>query len=894
MHSRFLVAVFLLLVGCAHPQFTFSTEARIAEGQDPAPMNHRARAATLQNGLRVVAYQFQGEQDAQVILSFPGGLKAEPVGKEGVSSLAEFLAYQAAPGRGGVRLQERIYAAGIVSHSFNVRDEIAFSLTAKASKLEEALRIEKLRLQEPVAGLTEAQVERAREHLAARLERSPLGYMDQAQLVESMAMSGTPYGRAQATPEGLRKLTLEDVKDYLQAVIRPEGAVLTVATGQPPDDTLKLIGELIAPVISTTIQRPPRSEFYRPASRAKATEKLLVRADLRRLWVAWSFGGEQGLGEPMLRFAGGYLRRAVGERLAKERSSKEITGVGGFAWSRESAAVILVSVILQPAEDPERIRAIIEGAVELTRERLQKEAVYAVFSYSSGFRMLRDRYTANEGRTPLLDVARSVRTTGEATPSAAFQRSVDALVAPGAASRLAALFDAGPSAAVLFEPLERPAPPPDGSLLSGTTGPEWAELPSFDRGSAPGPEAVRSLLDPPRLSSAARRTLANGLEVAVVVKRGTPFAVSALSFPGVNGNAEVVRARSWLKDVKKALPPGCGEAVAMVGRDGVILTVANPAAGLRHGLEALSCWFTAGQVDVKDEGVTPAARVVLAAQERGALAAPPPPIDDQPRWGERWARRTMRPSGATLVVAGDLVPEEVFASAAAVFGGWSPPREQAFPALAPTVLPEPLERSTVLFEQANASQGWASVTVRAMGASPGNEAEQLVLTNMLKDRLDRTLGLSGLEVVVERVSVPGLHSLGVVFKGRPDRLVPALKRVLDELASLDSTINDPVALATARWNVARSLAFAFSKTTQLALRAAALANASLPPDGYEHLDDEVANVSTSRLLQVKSRYSIGKEGIRLGGPAEVLVPALQALGLDPTRVDEVRMPTSED
>jgi predicted Zn-dependent peptidase len=254
--------------------------------------------------------------------------------------------------------------------------------------------------------------------------------------------------------------------------------------------------------------------------------------------------------------------------------------------------------------------------------------------------------------------------------------------------------------------------------------------------------------------------------------------------------------------------------------------------------------------------------------------------------GRSLARRTMRPASATLVVAGDLDPEVVFTMAAEVFGTWVAGQGTGLPALPPAPWPAPAERTTVIYDQGGDTDGWATLLLRASGEPPGTLAEQATLAKLLESRLERALVLGEFKVNVDRASVPGLHMLGVRVKGRSDRLAPALKRALDELGSLKVTIDDPLAMSTARWNVARDWAFAFNRISQTAARYAELASAGLPSDGYERFGEQVAGVTPGRLREVMSRYSIGKEGIRIGGPFDRLAPQLRELGLDPVRVPE--------
>jgi predicted Zn-dependent peptidase len=421
----------------------------------------------------------------------------------------------------------------------------------------------------------------------------------------------------------------------------------------------------------------------------------------------------------------------------------------------------------------------------------------------------------------------------------------------------------------------------------------WKEVLRPDGGTVPGLDIVRGRIDSPGLDKAERFTLGNGLQLAILPRKGSPFVRVGLALPGANSPSEVARAHAAIRLTDAKLPPGCADGVRIIGTSGSEHYISTRTSGLRYALEVLACWTTASETEVVESQPKPAELAWLSALDQFAMAAPAAPLDQAPGWGRRWFRRTLRPAGATLVVVGDVSPAEVHAMAASVFSIWREP-DGSQVVLGPAVLPAPAARTVVVADYPKSFAGWVGVMVRRQGPEAGTAPEQELLAWMLAARLRDRLPGGECRVRVRAVDSGPLTGLLVIVEGRSEGLVANLAQVLDELDKLHAAAADPAQLATARWNAVRRRTFAFSRTGSTTEELVDLSMLKLPPDGFEKLGDQYAGVSAERLEALWAGHAIGKEGILVAAPWEIVNPQLQVMGLEATRVVPVEQIGASD
>ena len=877
-HRSLLAAAALLLTGCTH-SYRFSNEAVLGFDGFPPAVPSRGQAATLPSGLRVVTYQVEGDRDAELLLTFSVGRLVEPPGKEGVGALAARLLEAASrPARRGVAT---LYTRGVVTRWRLNLDELELGAWCKTDQLGETVRDLSRLLEDPGAGLTEVEVAERREQLADELDRVADGFRQQSNLVLARAFAGTIYGRVPPTPESIRGLTRQDVRDYLKAVARPERAVLAVVSGMPPEQSLREASQGLSAIAlgdqASPVEPVAAIPVTSPVAKAVGVETVPLRTDERRLWVAWAIPGEGDTMGPSAQVAAMFLEAEAVKRLRKEKLLGKGKRVSTTTWLADGIMALSIAVPLQRREDAERARDIVQQSMEVARSR----STEPFFKNYGPRKVSLSRYYGTEGRPDLEQVARSMRIAGEPDPNVRFNAAVRSQAGNLLKYSLASWQRRGPAAVVLFEPTGGTVAPPPDRLQGGV---KWSSRDVLrpDQGQTPAIEVVRGRFDPPGLDAAERFTLGNGLRLAVLPRKGSPFVKIGLALPGANSPSEVARANAAIRAASAKLPAGCNTGLDLVWTAGSEFYLSTRRSGLRYVMEVLACWTTAAEVDGVKSQTKPVEAAWLRALDEATLAAPPAPLDLAPEWGGRWFRRTFRPAGATLVVVGDVSPTEVHAMATAVFSAWREP-DGSRPVLAPTILPPPAARTVVVADYPEAFAGWIEVMIRRQGAPAVTAPEQELLAWILADRLQGRLPGGEYHVRVRPVDSGPLPGLLVVVEGRTDRLVPNLAQVLELLTHLDRDVADPAQLATARWNAVRRRTFAFSRTGSTTSELVQLHMLELPPEGFEKLGDQYAVVSAERLRAAWARYAVGREGVLVAAPWEVVNPQLQGLGLSPTR-----------
>jgi predicted Zn-dependent peptidase len=889
MPSRLAVLVTLLLAGCA-PRYQFTHEALNGFDDFPPSVPTRGQVAALPSGMRLVTYQVEGDRDVEMLLGIQGDLKLEVPGKEGISALAARLLEAASRpprGRGAT-----LYTSGVFTAWRVNLDALELEASCKNSQLGLAVKALSQVMEEPGAGLTEADVAEQREQMAGELERVGDGYRQQSLEVLSRTFAGTSYAVRPPTPGSIRRLTLQDVRDYLKSVARPARAVLAVVSGLPPEQSLHAAAQALSPRVygdpATPVAPVAATPVTKPVAKATETEIVTLRTDERRLWVAWAIPGEGDTTEPSATFAGMFLADEASKRLRKEKLLEKGKQVATTTWVADGITSLSVAVPLQRKEDAERVRSIVLESMEMARIK----ASNPYYKNWGPRRVSLNRYYRTEGRPQLEDVGPSMRIAGEPDPNVRFMAAVREQNGNLLKFAIATWQERGPAAVVLFEPEDGTTAPPPDRILGGVKGP-WKEVLRPVSGTVPGLDIVRGRIDSPGLDKAERFTLGNGLQLAVLPRRGSPFVRVGLAIPGANSPSEVARAHAAIRTTAAKLPAGCSDGARILGTAGSEHYVSTRASGLRYAMEVLACWTTASETEVVETQLNPAEAAWLGALDQVAVAAPAAPLDQAPGWGRRWFRRTLRPGGATLVVVGDVSPAAVHAMASSVFSKWREP-DGSQPVLGPTVLPPPASRTVIVADYPKAFAGWVGVMVRRQAPLEGASPEQELLAWMLAARLRDRLPAGACRVRVRAVDSGPLTGLLVTVEGLSDRLVANLSLVLDELRQLQEEAADPAQLAAARWNAIRRRTFAFSRTGSTTEELVDLSMLKLPPDGFERLGDQYAGVSAERVEALWAVHAVGKEGILVAAPWEIVSPQLQAMGLEATRVVPVEQVGAAD
>ena len=258
---------------------------------------------------------------------------------------------------------------------------------------------------------------------------------------------------------------------------------------------------------------------------------------------------------------------------------------------------------------------------------------------------------------------------------------------------------------------------------------------------------------------------------------------------------------------------------------------------------------------------------------------------------ERLYRGYVRPNNATLVVVGDVRPDDVAARVQRLFGGWArgavtPPPYGAAPAAGATTV--------YLVDKPGAAQ--SSFRIGAVGVARTTEDYFPLLvmntilggsfTSRLNQNLRETRGYtygaqSGFSM--RRTPGPFLARAEVVTAKTDSALVEFMK----ELRAIRDTV--PAAeLAKAKQYLQLQLPGDFETTGDIAGQVVPLVTYGLPLDFYDGYVQRIAQVTQADVRRVAQRYvNPANLAVVIVGDRKTIEPGLRALNLGPIAVREV-------
>lgn len=892
-----------LLTACAAPARTRSPA--------PEPFRYEGYAATYPTGLRLVAVRTAEVNRATVVASYGVGSADDPPGKEGLAALAVNLTRRAITGRGGLSAAERLFAAGARDAVEIGRDAVEFRTVTRLVRLDEVLAVEADRLREPLAGLTDEDFLRERDGLAARLELARAVDAGGAEAARAAALAHvlarTRYGGAPATPESVRALTFADVRGWVAAHLVPRRGIVVVTGPQAPADVARRVlaafGALaaigapgeprIAPEVRPAAQAPTRGGSEGEGGSAATLRVVGARPGV---WLGWRLPGDASGTTASALAARAIVARAVAERVAEKDLRKKVRRAEVLLARGLDASALLVHADLADAAAAPSVEGALRAAVardpdEVLRWKRAWDDLAAAIG-TGGFSSLERGITA--------DAASLVRA-GASDPLGVVRQQATEQVGPHQAdyhlAHLGAAAARTLTVAPAAEPVEEPVAPREGEWISA--------LPALAV-AAPGPDAVRELVEPPGLAKAVRHRLANGLEV-VIVPRGTLPVVEAQllvrtsPLDGPGGAAVPYLALLFSRQGWSAAGAWvCPASRFGVEGNGVRFEERGPAVELPGMLDRLACWTHRAVHDEVVEGWADAARggklqalpedvkgafALLDAAFPGAQHSPlaPEAAGAAERSAARWMADNLRPERAALVLVGKVdASPALLAGLEKRFGKWKAGAPPA-PVMA---MPLPVARRVLAVDLPRARRAVVGVAVRSLEAPPVDDAPRRVLVELLRVRLAAALVPLGADAVVAPARRGDASLFTVWIVADAARAAEALRRALAVLTAAAERAPAAADTDLARWIAAREEAYRFdtARGTVTAVAASWLARAA--PETWDTLPERLAATRPEDVHVAARGLALGHEVVVVTGDASALVPALTAAGFAVERVAE--------
>lgn len=874
------------------------------------PVPYEGYAATYPTGLRLVTYERPSIDRVLVGVSIGGGVSDEPAGKAGIAHLAEHVAYRARSGPD--RIWDRLQSAGVTFNGMTGHDTTEFWEIGQPDQLPLMLAVESDRLRDPLAGVTQADLDAERD-IVLNEARERDQFQPERLGIEALLRrafgDAHPYGRPFRGDEAsLRSVTLDDLRAWFRERYRPDRVVVVVVGPAPAKETGRLAFDALRELATgTAIPVGPTSRDPAPSPPDPPAALETVRAPVLHPTLLLGFAVPAADPRDAARaFAGAELLGAtLGARFSREDFSDAVGGVGSDVLQLERAALVVVAIELARERDAPRVLATARD----TLVRAVDERVAFIVGRAVRERLLTESLLALE-ELDAPSITGFVRRSGKPDYLGGWQQAIAlGYLKDDIHTYCWRNLTRARSAAVLVAPGADPAAP---DLL---TAPASLRPGTEEHGDRDDPVAPRTpvaeLARPPGLDRAVREVLPNGLAVVVARRGALPIAEARLVFrtdPAGADGVPALAAGAALASIGRASDMRWDHARRIgairgtrLSHDTLSVRERGASGNVDQILDDLAAWHD--RFDVTERGVSSLrawASVELAALERDpsdlarralldrlfpaspyGRAATPADVAALTRGAvQRWASDEVRPDRATLLVVGDVDPAAVLAKVRAAFGGWrrgdAPVRAVAPPAL-------PGERRLVLVDRPGARQTLVLAGMRlpplAERDAPATEALAWRLRHALERMLRVDAGVS-YGVAVQTIDHPAAAALVVATSVDARATAATLERTL---ATIDALSQHPLAKADVdrvRWQLARELALGFDTVGRAAAALETSAVNGLPPDAWEREAASTATVSAERILAV-ARAAVGHEVVVIVGDAAALAPQLRAAAFEP-------------
>jgi zinc protease len=294
----------VLLLGAA----ACSTSGRRAPAPPPPP--EAVLRATLDNGLRVVIVPDPLAPVATSVVNYLVGANETAPGFPGTAHALEHMMFRGSPGLSAAQLATLTARMGGMFDADTQQTVTQYFFTVPAADLPLALRVEAVRMQ----GLDASPASWAKERGAIEQEvaqdLSSPSYVAYTKLLSSL-FHGTPYARdALGTRPSFDATSASRLQHFHRTWYVPNNAVLVIAGDVRPRETLEEVRRLFGPIPSRPLPaRPPvRLQPVRPRTIHLATDQ-----PAGSLWIAFR---TPGYGSPDLAAA-----EVLGDVLSSERGA---------------------------------------------------------------------------------------------------------------------------------------------------------------------------------------------------------------------------------------------------------------------------------------------------------------------------------------------------------------------------------------------------------------------------------------------------------------------------------------------------------------------------------------------------------------------------------------------
>jgi zinc protease len=889
--------------------------ASAAEKPEGKAVKHEGYSATYPTGLRLVTYELPGAPRASVGVSWLAGSVDDPPGREGLAHVVEHLAFRCRVAGGSV--WQRLQADGVAFNAFTVHDATVYFETGKPDQLRSLVSLEIERMKDPLAGVTQADVDLEKEIVVSELRERDQGYPEGAAyeaLEARLYGAGHPYHRSVGgTEASVRSITMADVTSFAARLYRPERAILTLITPRPAKEAARLAFDRLGTLATGPTEVLPKTTL--PATRPPPpmppdppAELQVLKGSVPRpiLLVAFSVPGEAAEGAGMASAAARGLEQVLLMRLLGYGEWDKVAGINAFYINHDGPGTLVARIELEDGIDPAKVLAALRDNLVTPNDDGADTRARSKVALQHRDELLMALYLSLEN-LDVGDLSEYQRATGK--PDAITGRLQQVLAINQSLEDYwhRYLKRARSAAVVLLPDPDRPARLEVGGGLASRTAEEHADRDSPFTPRRPAAEVAIA----PGLDQALRATLPNGLKVVMIRRPLLPIVEAelvvrtdlggrdgastalpnfAMSFSGTAADAR------WSHSERLGAQGSTRvdlESVTFLRR-GTATTLPQ----LLEDMQRLTGNFEYGRTrtTIIRDRIRKNLEAALRTPDGVATSAffqalyPDHPYGRTPKPtevealtsddAERWAKAQLRPDEAVLVVTGDIEPgPALLAKITSTFGGWKAGRVAA---RAAPLAPLPREPRVLLLDRPGAKLAQLLVGFRLPEAARGDEVAVAAVARRLGQTLNETLRVNagatyGVHPVVLDRPLAGalVIQTGVDAGVAGDSLVRLLAGVeAMAQAPLPAEANDRL-----RWLVARDFGLRFDTVSQVSAAMKTVAVRGLPNDHWEKEAASVAALTPAR-IQATARALLGREIIMVIGDARVVGPQLKEAGFD--------------
>jgi len=730
--------------------------APVAAVRSPVPpMDFQHRQ--LPNGLQVYTVRDTHTPNVAVQVWYKVGSKDDPKGRSGFAHLFEHLMFKATrdmPEGTFDRLTEDV---GGTNNASTNADYTEYHEVVPANYLQPILWAEAERMGSLVVDDAAFRSERnvVEEELRQRVLAEPYGELFY-RLMPEVSFTVSPYGRPTiGSIADLDTATLADVQAFHAVWYRPDNAVLVVVGNFEPDQLNGWIDQYFGKLQRPAWPMPPQPPAEPAPHQARIWAAYEPNTPLPAVLFTYLAPPAGGRDTPALEVADQILGGGDSSRLHQALVYRDqiAQSVMTLLEPRQQPGAYGVGMILNPGVSLDRAQTALLAQVDGMRTRPATAEELARAKNQLVTQILLNRETAN-GKAG--ELAAAVVLYGDADEVNREVAEIEKVTAADV-QRIAQTYWINPTrgeiryesdAAKPANAVEHgPSPQIQAPVLTAPPGVEVATLaPPAQRETPPAPGAPVTFHPP----TPAERTLANGLRVVIDSNHSLPVVSAELvvgvgaaadpqTRPGVAsmtaslvtkgaGNLTAPDIARGIEDLGGSLDSGAAQDASELSLTversqldramPIFAVVARrptfaPAELERQRLQALDD-LKVSMADPPALGGWAAARAVYGAAPYGApvsggprsLAALTP--KDEIAYHQTW----WRPDLTTLVLSGDLTPEEGFAAAERWFGDWARPSAQ--PPSTPPAAGPPLPPRVIVVDLPQAGQAAVIVTRRGL------------------------------------------------------------------------------------------------------------------------------------------------------------------------------------